>query len=188
MSDYFETTEAEDVLGSLEHLAFCINRSRLTDHAWKWMVLSLFSAVQGSLVCHAAGSTKIEVLKDHNAQMTLAWLNSRNEGRGHMPEANLASPLTLYNRLSGKNSSFPPAGGLIVTTPEQDKAFQRINSLRDDLVHFVPKRWAIEKAFISCTIPPMLDLIYSILKKGYAFRHGDQAGIERALREIRQLL
>lgn len=173
MDGYFETNEAEDVLGSLRHLQLCLGQAAHDPQAWKWVVLSLFSAVQGSIVCHAAGTSKVQCLTDDSATKVLAWLEKRS---GPMPEEKLAGPGTLFNRMNGTYSKFPPYGGVITTSPECEQAFQRLKHLRDDLSHFSPKGWWIEKDFVKETIPPMLDLIDQIDARSWAFRHLEPHG------------
>lgn len=179
-SDYFETSEAEDVLGSLQHLKLSLAQTDDDPHAWKWVVLSLFNAVQGAMVCHASGSTQIECLKKHSAEQVLAWLNSLS---GPMPNEVLASPDTLFKRMNGSYADFPPYGGVIQTDAELEKSFKRVKDLRDKFLHFSPKGWSIEKVFITETVPPLLRLIGSIQACGWAFRHLDPPGVVGSILE-----
>ncbi len=186
MSDYFQTSESEDVLGSLRHLKLSLAQADLDPQAWKWVVLSLFSAVQGAIVCHASGTTQIECLKQHSAEQTLAWLRNLS---GPMPDELLASPEVLFKRMNGTFTDFPPYGGVIQTDHQTDKTFRRLKDLRDGLSHFSPKGWSIEKAFIAEAIPPLLKLIAEIQARGWAFRHLEPLGVvgclvEELLREL----
>ncbi len=173
-SGYFRTSEAEDVIGSLRHLKRCLDEAKHDPQAWKWVILSLFSAVQGSMVCHAAGSAQIECLKDDCATKMLAWLESHD---GPKPEEELAGPDALFKRMNGTFGKLPPAGGVVSTSPATEEAFKRLKLLRDHLSHFSPKGWSIEKAFIEDAIPPLLSLIKEIELRGWAFRHLDPKGI-----------
>lgn len=172
-SDYFETSEAEDVAGSLRHLKLSLVETRKDPQAWKWVVLSLFSAVQGSIVCHASGSAQIECLTTDSANNMLAWLNDRTATRCDAPEVKLASPRRLFRRLNGTYQDFPPSGGIIVTDQATELYFERVVELRNNFSHFSPKGWAIEKPFIIEAIPALLELILKIHLSGYAFRHLD---------------
>ena len=172
-SDYFETSEAEDVVGSLRHLKLCLAETRTDPQAWKWVVLSLFSAVQGSIVCHASGSAQIECLTKDSAMKMLAWLNDRTDAKANAPEEKLAGPSTLFKRLNGTYTDFPPSGGIIATDQATELSFSRVVGLRHDFSHFSPKGWAIEKTMITEAIPDLLKLILNIYSSGYAFRHLD---------------
>ncbi|WP_309663456.1 hypothetical protein [Tabrizicola sp.] len=107
ISHYFETSEAEDVLGSLKHLKLSLAQTEHDAQAWKWVVLSLFSTVQGAIVCHASGTTQIECLRNDSAEQTLAWLQNLS---GPMPIEILASPDALFKRMNGTFTDFPPYG------------------------------------------------------------------------------
>lgn len=185
---FFETSEPDDVLGSLEHFEWCLERTLTNPHEWKWVVLSLFGAVQGSIVCHAAGSTQTEVLTDESAKQMLLWLDAAPSVRGAYPTEKLAGPDTLYKRLNGTYPRMSPAGGVIRTTSAQDKAFSSLKGLRDDFNHFSPRGWLIEKELMLECIAPMLDLIETILRCGYAFRHGQTDAIHDAIQRSRKAL
>lgn len=169
---YLQTSEVDDVLGSLVHLRRCLSETNADPQSWKWVVLSLFSAVQCSIVCHAAGSTQTEVLTKQSATATLNWLDGSPEVRGDFPDQKLAGPDTLYKRLNGSFTDIPPAGGVLKTDGKQDSSFLCIKSLRDDFNHFTPRGWSINIDDIKDSIPPLLELIEAIWAKGWGFRHG----------------
>jgi hypothetical protein len=173
-SDYFQTSEPEDALGSLRHLKLCLAETEHDPQAWKWVVLSLFSAVQGAIVCHLAGTTQVECLTDDSAAKTLAWLY---DCVGPQPKEKLAGPDTLFKRMNGTFTKLPPYGGVVPTSPETEAAFERLMHLRHDLSHFSPKGWSIGKDFIKDTVPPLLSLIREIDSQGWAFRHLEPPGI-----------
>jgi hypothetical protein len=173
-SDYFQTSEAEDVLGSLRHLKLCLAETEHDPQAWKWVVLSLFSAAQGAIVCHAAGTTQIECLTKDSATKVLAWLENPV---GTMPDEKLAGPDTLFKRMNGTFTDIPPCGGVIPTAPRTAKAFQRIKHLRDDFLHFRPKGWSIEKDYVKHEIATLSVLLRDIDDRGWAFRHLEPRGI-----------
>jgi hypothetical protein len=182
---YFETNEADDVLASLLHLRRCLSETKADRRAWKWVVLSLFSAIQGSIVCHAAGSTQTEVLTNRSAKTTLDWFDRSSESQGDFPDQKLAGPDTLYKRLNGSYIDIPPAGGVIKTDAEQDNSFEFIKSLRDDFNHFTPRGWLININDVKDSIPPLLRLIEAINAEGWGFRHGSPEEITAALDAIR---
>lgn len=100
----FETSEAEDVLGSLRHMNLCLEKALADKHAWKWAILSLFHALQGAMVCHCSGPSNIEALKSKSAKRITEWLNSSEDSRGKFPSEELAGPDTLIKNGLGANS------------------------------------------------------------------------------------
>ena len=178
--EYFTTSEAEDVLGSLAHLKLSLSQTAHDPQAWKWVVLSLFSALQGAIVCHFAGTTGTECLTKQSAAQVLRWLRDLS---GEMPSEQLAGPDTLFKRMNGTFTDIPPYGGVIQTNAETDKSFARLMQLRHDLSHFSPKGWWIDKGFITEAVPPLLKLIIEIQDRGWAFRHLEPPGIVGVLAE-----
>lgn len=184
--DYFETSEAEDVLGSLRHLKLCLAETNRDPHAWKWVILSLFSAVQGAIVCHASGTTQIECLTEDSAAKALAWLEKPSDV---MPDEKLAGPETLFKRMNGTYTKLSPAGGVIQTSARTARAFQRMKRFRDNLLHFRPMGWSVEKALVLEEIAPLLVLLRDIDDRGWAFRHLEPRGIVgQTIDEIGHLL
>jgi hypothetical protein len=184
--EYLSTSEHEDVIGSLEHLVLCLDSAATTKQAWKWVALSLFSAVQGSMVCHLQGPAELEVLKHENMLEVLAWLKDPARNPEPKKAPFLASPDELYMRLRGKDSRIQPHGGPISTSTEQDNKFKRLVDLRNELIHFTPKGWSIEIALIVKFLSPMIDLIETIDRMGYAFRHCEPGIVPDLLAEVRK--
>ena len=46
------------------------------------------------------------------------------------------------------------------TTGSQDKSIQRLNSLRDDFIHFLPQSWSIEVSGLPMICRDCLDIIH----------------------------
>jgi hypothetical protein len=184
--EYFETSEAEDVLGSLRHLKLCLVETDRDPHAWKWVILSLFGAVQGAIVCHASGTTQIECLTEDSAAKVLAWLDGPSEG---LPDEKMAGPETLFKRMNGSYTKLPPAGGVIPTSVRTVTAFNRMKRFRDNLSHFRPMGWSVEKNLVREEIAPLLVLLRDIDERGWAFRHLEPRGIvSQTIDEIGWLL
>lgn len=181
------TDEVADVLASLRHVKLCLKEAKHDPHAWKWVCISLFLAVQGAIVCHATGSTGIEALRREHAEIELAWLNGP-ELIGVPPEPDLAGPRVLWNRLTGNLSDFGPAGGTIKASASQKESFDFLKRMRDSFIHFTPKLWVQGIHQIKSALPPLIDLIEEITNLGYAFRHGDIDAFQAELTEIRSLL
>ena len=73
MAKYVRTDECQDVLVSLEHCALSLRQARQSDRAWKWVILSLHSALQGAMVCHLSGTAQLGALTKKRAEEWLEW-------------------------------------------------------------------------------------------------------------------
>ena len=82
MTGYLHTDERHDVLASLEHCALCLASAERSSGAWKWVVLSLHSALQGAMICHLSGTAGVGALTSTCARQWSQW--HERDGRGEI--------------------------------------------------------------------------------------------------------
>ena len=70
---YLRTDECQDVLSSLEQCVLSLAQARRSERAWKWVILSLHSALQGAMVCHLSGPDQLGALTKKNVAKLLEW-------------------------------------------------------------------------------------------------------------------
>lgn len=184
----FVTDEVEDVLESLRHVRVCLKETHSNPHAWKWVAISLFCAVQGAIVCHATGFSGLEALRKEHAEIEETWLRGKPTRSGLPPVSDLAAPESLWKRMVGGYADYLPAGGIISASEDQETAFHYFKHLRDGLLHFTPKTWIIGASQIRRNMPPMLDLLDEIIDRGFAFRHADACDFKLKVAEIREMI
>lgn len=191
MPEYVRTDEQLDVLASLESCADSLARTRESDRAWKWVVLSLHSALQGAMVCHLSGSLKIGALKDECAEAWLKWLHGRKRGE-KAPKIYVASAPQLLKRLTGSaRPNDPDCGGILKVTEAQCKSFKSLHALRNEFTHLPPQAWSIEIELIRESTKGVLDILESIASDPWPFRHMEEAerrALDLRIREIREFL
>ena len=194
MTDFVHTDERQDVLASLEHFATSLAEVKQSDGAWKWVVLSLHSALQGAMVCHLSGTEQIGALTPKCAEKWIEWHERDRRGEIHYikegldefgvpvrrpktrrdqpPRDRVANAKELFRRLSSQSKRIEPGCGKIIKiTSEQEKSFERLHDLRNNFTHFSPKGWSIEIQLIEGVIPDILDIIAHIADDWWPFRH-----------------
>ncbi len=183
-SDYIRFDECQDVLSSLEQCAFSLAQVRQLSHAWKWVVISLHSALQGAMVCHLSGTAKTGALTKDSAKKRLEWSRSfKDKDPGVVTGAR-----ELFNRVSDSSSRLEKTDGEeISVTDEHKKAFERLHNLRNEFSHFGTKLWSIEIAYIEEIIEPVLDILCLIAADDWSFRRMPEEGeeIRRAIEKVR---
>lgn len=168
--NWVTTDEGSDVLGSLEHCERSLRLAMETPSEWKWAIVALHNAVQGSLVCHLAGTALVGHLSPKSAKEWLAWLNGDRSGPA--PREFMGDPLTLLKRASGSELRIEEGCGLIVdVNAEQFKAFESLNVLRREFAHFSPKGWSIELDGLPRIFRGCLEIISMIAADPWPFRH-----------------
>ena len=163
MPEYIEIDERVDVLASLECCAFSLQQTEQLDRAWKWVVLSLHSALQGAMVCHLNGTAELGALQESSARKSHKWYDENCSNK--FPREFVASADELFKRLWCERCRIEKAtGGVIKITRQQQNSFDRLHRLRNEFTHFSPKGWCIELAYIQEMIGDILDVIDAIEK------------------------
>ena len=173
MTRYVETDERQDVLASLDHCVMCLVEAKRSDGAWKWVILSLHSALQGAMVCHLSGTAGIGALTSKCAQKWNEW--HERDRRGEIespPRDHVASADDLFERLATESKRIESGCGQIIeVTSGQKKSFKRLHALRNKFTHFSPQGWSIELQLIEEVVLDMLDVIAQIADDPWPFRH-----------------
>ena len=193
MTEYITTDERLDVLASLEACADNLARTRESDRAWKWVVLSMHSALQGAMVCHLSGGAQIGALKGNCAKSWLNWLNERKYVEDEVPPKSfVASAPELLRRLTGSSHRFEnDCGQVIEITEAQSRSFKSLHDLRNEFTHFHPKGWSVEMALIRESASDVLEILDTIAKDPWPFRHmaeSERTALDSRIREIGALL
>ncbi len=214
MARYIETDECLDVLASLEHCALSLRQAQQSDRAWKWVVLSLHSALQGAMVCHLSGTAEEGALTKKCAKEWFEWHERDRRGEisrvqegidefgiptmriarkeDNPPQDIVASASELFGRLSCPSKRIESScGAIIKITERQQTAFTRLHNLRNKFTHFSPKGWSIELEYIEETIEDILDVICLIKDDPWPFRHlseEDMCILHSIIEEIRLIL
>lgn len=213
---YIHIDERLDVLASLEFCAISLTHTRQTERAWKWVVLSLHSALQGAMVCHLSGTAQLGALTEQSASKWLAWYNNKRpsetetesmqesfdefgapithaEDNGEpAPVETVASAAVLFERLYCESKRVEVSFGEVISvTEQQKKSFERLHRLRNNFTHFSPKGWSIELNYIKETICDVLQVLGLILDDSWTLIHmsdEDRSALNSKFEEINRLI
>ena len=185
---FVRTDERQDVLGSVEQCAWSLAQVSRSERAWKWVILSLHSALQGAMVCHLSGTAQHGALTNKSQKLWLVWHYKRQRGEitpcDQPPEDRLAGSSKLFKRLESSQIGSE-------VTERQKKAFKWLHDCRNDFTHFSPKAWSIERGSIEQTIGDVLDVICLITDNSDSFKlmtEEDRTTFRSKIEEIRSLL
>ena len=213
VTGYARTDERRDIVASLEHCALSLIRAKETDGAWKWVILSLHSALQGAMVCHLSGTAQLGALTKDSADQWLQWHeNDRSRDLEHssdgaknlgnfgsskdfdrgQPAERVASAPELFRRLRCSSARIEyQCGAVQKITASQIKSFRRLHRLRNEFTHFHPKGWSIEIHYMKTAIANVLDILTSISNDPWPFRHmseDERDSLNSKIEAIRLLL
>lgn len=132
-----ELTESVNALGAFISNLRRVKRDR---YYWKWAIVALHNSAQGFMVCALRGTSNLAVLSPKAAK---EWKEAYEQHKPD-PREELDGFLNLYKKIKGNymiqyihSQKFVPRG-------QQGANIKKLNSFRNDFIHFVPKGWSIE--------------------------------------------
>jgi hypothetical protein len=137
---WLRTDEREEAVSALEAVAEWSGRVATKIDYWKWVVLALHNATQGFMVLALRGSDGLRPLKE---DVATAWLTAYREGSDY-PVEKLDSFLNLYKKVKSDSMLFFIHSKKFIPSGSQSRSIKKLNSLRNDFIHFLPRSWSLE--------------------------------------------
>ncbi len=139
---YLRTDDLTEAIKSLEMVEKLLPDLLHDLYVWKWVILALHSSLQGFMVAALKGSSGLAVLTDKSAE---AWLKAHRAGSRTVPRQKLDSFPNLYKKIKTEKMLKYHGSKKFVSTEEQDWSVRKLNSLRNDFIHFRPMLLWIRK-------------------------------------------
>ena len=191
---WITTDQAEDVAASVRHALRSFAFTDDDEQAWKWVILSLHSAIQGACVCHLL--TTAEPVGAVTEKNTSEWLTyferSRSDRQIMRPKTHLMNLPDLLKAARKPNSAGDRSNSVGVSLSDEELAWlKRIHdNIRNQFVHFAPKGWSIDVGGVSDLAKLIARLVQQILDFGWGFRHKDnewRAALTQNLQLLRSI-
>lgn len=182
-----KTDEILEAVSALEMAAEAVEQVSNDIYRWRWAIISIHMALQGFMVLALRGRDGLRPLKDKIAE---DWLKAQREG-GKRPEEKLDSFLNLYKKIKSKRMLFYVQSRRFVSAGTQDRSIQKMNSLRNDFIHFLPKLWIVEISGLPRISLDSLDVVEFLgWQSGNIFWHkrDQEARAQRSLAKARRIL
>lgn len=161
---WLRLTEETNALDYLEKAAWFIQQTEKDLLAWKWVVLSLHSALYGFAICACQGTNYENVTR------------KTKKGEDHLISFDKAIELCQDAKYMGMLVHSQP----IVLTESQKDAIRRLKKeLRNKMEHYVPSGWSIEIHGISVIAMDVLDVIRFLAVETRTYIHLNQAQIKK---------
>jgi hypothetical protein len=154
MSEWMRTDEREDALSSLKMFNDSMVKTENEEAYWKWAVISLHSSLQSLMAFHLGFGNDLFVMRQADAE---AWLKAHDDETDY-PAVQMDGFLNLYKKIKKHEIlgyKFTPQG-------QEGKSVKRINALRNEFIHFMPKGWSIEVAYMVEVFADCLNVIESL--------------------------
>lgn len=188
---YLTTDEQHDVLVSLREVRLQLERIAAGDvHCWKWAIIALASATNGSLTCNLSGTMQVGALNDDDAVAIVASLQHGSlTPRPAKPQ--LAKPDVLLKRARRADKRIESAGPLLTISPDQKRSFTRLFEFRNGFLHFEPLGWSIETSGMPAIFEDVLQVVRQTVEDGWSFRHlddHDRASLAEVMHDLSRQL
>lgn len=185
--NWFKTDEIEEAVSALETLARWSKNLASDISYWKWVILATHNAAQGFMVLSLRGTDRLLPLKDKIAHK---WLEAHINGTDY-PVEELDNFLNLYKKIQSDSMHFFVDSKKLKASESQSKSIRRLNSLRNDFIHFLPQSWSIEVSGLPRICIDCLDIIHFLgWESGNVtwYDQADRTRAEKAITIIRQNL
>lgn len=186
--------ERLDVLTSLSFCSKCLDDVAENPAAWKWAILSMHNALQGSMVCHLSGTGGFGALSEQSFKKLMAWHDRDRRGeirreyvgpdmlgipssrikeqKDYPPRARLADASELFKRLYDVGKRHEGGAGAILTIPDPIRvSFRCLHSYRNDFSHFPPQLWSIDISRLPQDFIHIIKVMKQIADDPWPFRH-----------------
>jgi hypothetical protein len=137
---YLRTDEEHQVADAMDFAAQLALDAAKDLHRWRWIILALHNAAQGAMVLSLRRGNGLLALSDKSCRLWMAAYENSDD----LPLERLDSYLNLYKKVThrshgqiGGNTRFVPEGA-------EEGHIKRVNSIRNDFIHFTPKGWSLE--------------------------------------------
>ncbi len=140
-AQWFRTDEALEAVLALEMVAELLTKASENLYYWKWVVIALHNSLQGFMVLSLQGTDGLNVLTTNCAK---EWLLAYEQKNGLYPKPKLEPFLGLYTRIKSKRMLLYTTSRRFHPKGTQTSSVKKLNELRNEFIHFVPKSWLIE--------------------------------------------
>jgi hypothetical protein len=172
---WIATDEAEDVAGSVRHALRCLELVNQDDQAWKWVALSLHSALQGACVCHlTTTAVPIGAVTERNAREWWQYFEASRGDRTIRPPETYVLPLPDLIKAVRKPKSAgdcSEGSGVQISDSEVEWLCRFHSTIRNQFVHFSPLGWSIDVSGMPALGELIARVIGAVIDAGWGFRH-----------------
>ncbi len=192
-NDYVRFNASYDLVSSLRQAA----RSLAVldeDDAWKWLVLSLHSAVQTFMACHLTASDGFGALKAHRNDPKYKAVFCGQDSDLTEKEYDKIVAAAANERLAGFKELLRRVAETIDVDAGDKAALDRLHKDRCEFAHYIPRHsWSIHKdRILKEHIPAALQVMESLLQTpssggGYGFNDwDDRVDLDKEITNLRE--
>jgi hypothetical protein len=140
VSKYLRTDESTEAIKSLEKVWQFLGETDEDDYQWRWVIIAVHSTLQSFMVLALKGGNSLNVLTEKVQRL---WLEAYHKGECY-PVEKLDLFLNLYKKLQTSKIDIYIHSKRFIPTADVTSDVQKLNSLRNRFIHFLPGGWSLE--------------------------------------------
>ncbi len=156
MMHWIRTDEAQEAVFALEMVHELLPRVSQQPYAWKWIVIALHNSFQGFMVLALQGTNGLNVLTRGSAR---EWVAAYERGDVAYPEPKLETFLNLYKKIKSNRMCMYTDSRRFKPSGTQTRNVKKLNELRNEFIHFTPKRLSLETSGLPLIVKDSTDII-----------------------------
>ena len=184
-SGYWQTDTEHDAIHAIAAASEFLAEVQSRRYYWRWFVLAMHAAVQGSLTLALTNGDTVHVQTPGVSSRMLSAFDGKND----FPNPHMDNFLRLYHK--AKHGEFlRPHATPLPANDIHERALKSLDEMRDELVHFNSKSWSLEVELILDTARTSCEVLDHLFSNGAIFwrQHDSPSTASRALDSLRTAL
>jgi len=142
MGIWLRTDEREEVLKTLSACRDFLKKVHEDKSYWKWVFISLHNAIQGAMVVALRRTDGFGPIRE---DIEKKWYKKyRETGESGPINEKLMNFPDLYEKIKREETLQWTSVTAYKPPSNQDWAMKKLNSIRNEFIHFTPKGWSLE--------------------------------------------
>ncbi len=137
---YLRTDEESEAANALFMANKLSNELDSDIRNWRWVIIALHNAAQGFMVLSLRhGNGLLALSKESHAE----WMEAYRNDSPTFPKEKLDSYENLYKKVKNKSTGEFGGNTRFIPTGSQGGSILKLNSIRNEFIHFTPKGWSL---------------------------------------------
>ena len=155
MENWLRTDELEESVSALRMMRDTALKVEYDVYQWKWIIIASHNALQGFMVLALRNGNNLTVMHD---KLAGKWLEAYRADKP-LPEERLDSFPNLYKKIKGEDMERLIMSRRFTATAEQDRCVKKLQELRNEFIHFIPKGWSLEVSGLPSLCLAIIEII-----------------------------
>lgn len=187
MENWLRTDELEESVSALRMMRDTALKVPNDVYQWKWIVIASHNALQGFMVLALRNGNNLTIMPE---KLAGKWLEAYR-AEMPLPEERLDSFPNLYKKIKGEDMERLVLSRRFTATDEHDRCVRKLQELRNDFIHFIPRGWSVEVSGLPSICLTVVEIIEFLGWESFNvlwYREGQREEAECIIAELKLTL